>query len=103
MSSRTLEQRASDEAGIRALMLAVLAEGIRSYSNATGRTRQEAEDWIWAYDRRSPFCFTVICEVLGLEPSAVRKAIERLRPGVRRIRPNAGLGRHALRARRRRV
>lgn len=101
MAPRSMKQRATDAAGIRALMLAVLEDGIRSYCAGTGRAREEAERWIWTHDRTSPFSFAVVCEVLGLDPSAVRKALGRLQPGGR-VRPNAGPGRHAVRPGRRR-
>jgi hypothetical protein len=67
--------------GIRALMLAVLDNGIASYLSSAPRIREEAEYWISASGRRSPFSFTVVCETLRLEPDAVRAALRRLRNG----------------------
>ena len=65
--------------GTRALMLAVLEDGISSYLNGKGRTRAEAEHWITTTLRRSPFSFVIVCETLGLEPQAVRGALRRMR------------------------
>jgi len=76
--------------GTKALMLAVLAEGIRDYCSRQGRLREDAEQWVQS-DRRSAFSFSVICEVLGLEPTAVRRALPRLQnqPPPRRLRPTS--------------
>ncbi len=85
----------ADHTGVKALMLAVLEEGIRTYCGATGRAQAEAAHWV--QDRgRSPFSFNVICEVLGLEPSAVRVALTRPSAAHSRLRRNAGVGRHAV-------
>jgi hypothetical protein len=73
------EPSAGPYTGIKALMLAVLDNGIASYLSATPRIRAEAEYWISASGRRSPFSFTVVCETLHLEPEAVRAALRRLR------------------------
>jgi hypothetical protein len=87
------EPRMGEYTGTKALMLAVLDNGIRSYLGPAGRIRTEAEYWVNGGDRRSPFSFTVVCETLGLEPDAVRGALRRGRPqsGVvlERIRPKA--------------
>jgi hypothetical protein len=89
------EPRATQYTGIKALMLAVLEEGIRNYLGRDERVRCEAEYWIASADRRSPFAFGVVCETLGLEPGAVRVALERMRQknvssreAVGRSRPN---------------
>lgn len=81
--------------GTKALMLAVLDNAITCYLSPVPRLRDEAEYWITTRQARSPFSFTVVCENLGLEPSAVRSALLRLRkrstaprPIVRRRRPN---------------
>ena len=85
------ELRASEYVGTKALMLAVLEEGIRNYCGPLGRVRTEAEAWVRS-NRRSAFSFTLICETLGLEPDAVRRALPRLQthatPRPRRVRPN---------------
>jgi len=69
--------------GIKALMLAVLDNGIACYMSSNARLRSEAEDWVRSSQRRSPFCFQVVCETLGLEPNAVRTELRRWRePGT---------------------
>jgi hypothetical protein len=68
--------------GVKALMLAVLDNGIASYLSSTPRLRAEAEHWISAPGRGSPFAFPVVWETLRLEPDAVRAALRRLRDGV---------------------
>ena len=86
------EPRRSEYVGTKALMLAVLEEGIRNYCGPPGRVRMEAEAWVKS-NRRSAFSFTVICEMLGFEPDAVRSALPRLQKQSRRrlgrLRPNA--------------
>jgi hypothetical protein len=81
--------------GVKALLLAVLEDGIRSYLSAVPDVRAEAEYWVTSSRTRSPFAFVVICETLGLEPTAVRTALARMRSqrvdGARtigRTRPN---------------
>lgn len=61
--------------GTKALMLAVLEEGIRSYLRGSRVIAHEAEFWILSHRQRSPFAFTVVCEILGLDPNAVRKTL----------------------------
>jgi hypothetical protein len=65
--------------GLKALMLAVLDNGISCYLGSMARVRAEAEHWIDTKARRSLFSFTVVCETLDLEPDAVRVALQRLR------------------------
>ena len=65
--------------GIKALMLAVLDNGITCYLSDQPRIRTEAEHWVTATSSRSPFAFTVVCETLGLEPEAVRAQLRRWR------------------------
>lgn len=85
------ESRSAQYTGTKALMLAILEDGIRSYLSPVGRIRNEAEYWVKSGRQVSPFCFTVVCETLGLEPDAVRSALERLR--VRNVSPRSALGR----------
>jgi len=86
--------------GSLALMTAVLEEAIRSCFSTTPQVRSEAEAWLTSGQRRSIFSYLVICETLGLEPDATRRAIRQLvgagasRKSVRRTRSH--LRRHAL-------
>jgi len=82
--------------GVKALMLAVLDNGITSYMSHVSRIRTEAELWINSARTRSPFSFAVVCETLGLEPDAVRAELRRWREtdgsparALTRRRPNA--------------
>ena len=65
--------------GTRALMLAVLEDAIRCYLDARGRVADEAERWIKANWRESPFSFVIVCETLRLDPQAVRRTLEKLK------------------------
>jgi hypothetical protein len=85
------EPRRDTLSGTKALLLAVLEDGIRSYLSPVDEIRAEAEYWVSSRRARSPFCFVVICETFGLEPSAVRRAIERLR--TQRVDPARAIGR----------
>jgi len=82
--------------GIKALMLAVLDNGITCYMSHIPRLRTEAEHWVNSKRTRSPFSFPVVCEMLGLEPDAVRAELQRWRESgvsparaLTRRRPNA--------------
>jgi len=90
--------------GVKALMLAILEDAIRAYLGPVPRSQEEAALWIADSRSRWVFSFPVVCETLGLEPSAVRSAVRRMHgryamaPPLRldRSRPNsrrhAGLG-----------
>ena len=65
--------------GTKALMLAVLEDGIRSYLGGSRVIAHEAEFWIYSHRRHSPFSFVVVCEMLGLDPDAVRKTLRRMK------------------------
>lgn len=77
--------------GERALMRAVLADAIlcfQKYDKATRpsqrRLAQEAEAWFRAEDRRWPFSFVHICQILELDPDYIRMGLRRWRQqGVR--------------------
>jgi hypothetical protein len=73
------EPRHGRYTGTKALMLAVLDNGIQSYLSPVARLRAEAEQWVLSRQQRSPFSFTVVCETLGLEPDAVRTTLRRWR------------------------
>ena len=75
------ESRTGQLTGTKALMLAVLEDGIRCYLGGSRMLAQEAEFWIFQAPRRSqsPFSFSVVCEVLGLDPEAVRSTLKRMK------------------------
>jgi hypothetical protein len=90
------EPRYSRHTGIKALMVALLDDAIQCYLSPSGRMRAEAECWITNTSQRAVFSFCVVCETLGLDPAAVRTAIQRLqrpdgtrRRAIPRSRPNA--------------
>ena len=69
-------QRNDDGMGAeKALMYAVLKDGIRSFYKYVGSTRRkyrrlsdEAEAWITTDSWDEPFSFRVICDTLGIDP-----------------------------------
>lgn len=73
------EPRAGQLTGTKALMLAVLEDGIRSYLGGSRVLAHEAEYWIHSPRRHSPFSFVVVCEMLGLDPEAVRKTLRHMK------------------------
>lgn len=73
------ESRTGQLTGTRALMLAVLEDGIRSYLGTSRLLAQDAEYWIYSHRRQSPFSFIVVCEMLGLDADAVRKTLRRMK------------------------
>jgi hypothetical protein len=87
------ETRSAPLTGVRALMLAILQDGIQAYLGRQPRARTEAEVWILS-GRRHVFSFDVICESLGLEPDWMRGVLRRLREqnvsarAIGRLRPN---------------
>lgn len=73
------ESRGTDYTGTKALMLAILEDGVRAYLGPTPRLRAEAELWVTNPQRRWIFSFDIICETLGLEPDSVRAVLLRWR------------------------
>ena len=75
-------RRDSFVSGEKALMLAVLEDGIRCFqehlTNARSNPRllsKQAEDWIRADDWDWPFSFNNVCENLCIDPEALRLAL----------------------------
>jgi hypothetical protein len=75
-------RRDSQASGEKALMLAVLEDGIRCFQEHLRNPRsnprllsQQAEAWIRAVDYEWPFSFNNVCETLGIDPSALRAAL----------------------------
>ena len=82
-----------DDQALRALMLAVLKDGIacfQEYFFKPSRTNEklflEAEEWINSNDD-DVFSFNNICDTLGLSPSRLRKGLERWKAKQTRIPP----------------
>lgn len=73
------ESRTGQLTGTRALMLAVLEDGIRSFLGNSRLLAQDAEYWIYSHRRHSPFSFVVVCEILGLDPDAVRRTLTKMK------------------------
>jgi len=73
------ESRSGQLTGTKALMLAVLEDAIRSYLRGSKLVKRDAEFWIESHRRQSPFSFVVVCEILGLDPGAVRASVQRMR------------------------
>lgn len=76
-------QNQADDEALRALMLAVLEDGIacfQAYYFQPSRTNeklfQEADEWIHS-DDDAVFSFNNVCETLGLNPEKLRKGLER--------------------------
>jgi hypothetical protein len=88
------ERRDSPFRGTKGLMLAMLEDAIRTYLGPSAVDREKAESWIHARGGYV-FSFVVICETLGLEPDAVRRALRRFRSAqaspkvIGRSRPNS--------------
>jgi len=88
------------------LMVAVLEEAIAALLNGLGGSDErralarEAEHWFASDDRRAPFAFATLCDVLNLDRGRVRQVlatwIERRRRFAR-SRLQAGRGRHQVR------
>jgi len=73
-------------------MLAVMEDAILNLRSSDCRARTEAELWMRSAERRYAFSFAVVCEELGLEPSAVRRSVIGLldkTPAGRRLLPRA--------------
>ncbi len=75
-------RRDSYISGEKALMLAVLEDGIRCFQEHLRNPRsnprllsRQAEEWITAVDYEWPFSFVNICETLSINPSALRDAL----------------------------
>ena len=75
-------RRDSQASGEKALMLAVLEDGIRCFQEHLRNPRsnprllsQQAESWIRAVDYDWPFSFVNVCETLGIDPAALRRAL----------------------------
>ena len=85
------ESRSAQYTGTKALMLAILEDGIRSYLSPVGRVRSEAEYWVKADGSARRSASSSSARRSGSEPDAVRIALERLR--ARNVSPRRAIGR----------
>jgi hypothetical protein len=74
--------------GVKALMLALLEDAIRAYLGPVPQSHEEAALWMSDPRRHWVFSFSVVCESLGLEPSAVRAAVRRMADERAVVRPS---------------
>ena len=87
--------RMEEVSGERALMLAVLEDGIRCFQEHLQSPRvrprllaRQAEKWIRSGDWDWPFSFNNICESLALDPDSLRERLLAPQPeGAERPRP----------------
>ena len=86
------ESQADDQA-LRALMLAVLEDGIACFeghffkpSRTNEKLYHEAEEWINSKDD-GVFSFNNVCETLGLDPERLRKGLEQWKAKQIRVPP----------------
>lgn len=75
--------------GPKALLFAVLDDGIRCYFSDNPRIRRDAEHWIGDPRGRGPFAFESLCELFSLDANAVRQSLDRLRAESYRPRSHA--------------
>lgn len=91
------ESRSGQLTGTKALMLAVLEDAIRSYLRGSRLVARDAEFWIDSHRRQSPFSFVVVCEILGLDPGAVRTSVKNMRAAASTRRSGFPRARHNVR------
>jgi len=87
------KQREPDDQALRALMFAVLEDGIacfQGYFFKPSRTNErlycEVEEWIHS-DDDGPFSFNNICDTLGLDPGRLRKGLKQWKARQMRMPP----------------
>src|SRR5438477_6431231 len=87
-SENMLVSEAGPAAGERALMRAVLEDGIRCLIGEVGPRHQrgalaaEAREWIETADSRWPYSFENVCDSLGLHAANLRRRLLRAAPAL---------------------
>jgi hypothetical protein len=59
-------------------MLAVLTDAINCILRCRSQTQQGHEAWEWITGRAGAVSFVQACEAIGVEPNALRTAVEKL-------------------------
>jgi hypothetical protein len=90
------EPTTSEHTGTKALMLAILEDGLRALLDSDQRVSEEAARWMSSRRDAWVFSFATVCQTLGLDPDAVRLAARRMKDAnvsarqlIGRNRPNA--------------
>ena len=67
---------------VRRLMVAMLVDAIRCFQNKLGKRQlvkrqelAEVQSWIFSDKDNGFFSFGAVCEALGIDPKAIRKAL----------------------------
>lgn len=89
--TKGVEILSAECSGAKALLIAILQDGLRCFFSAVPRVRNEAECWVKSRRRRSPFSFVAVCENLGLDPDAVAAAVWKMR--TRNVAPKTSFSR----------
>lgn len=83
-------RRRSDLTGEKRLMCAVIEDAVDVYRKYAGvrdpaheKLFRDAEEWIETRDRTWLFSFETICDVLGLEPDALRRGLRAIKRRAR--------------------
>lgn len=91
-------RRDSASSGEKALMLAVLEDGIRCFQGHLTNERsnpkllaRQAEEWIAAEDWDWPFSFNNVCEHLCIDPAALRASLVAWRRANARVEAAAAM------------
>lgn len=90
------EPTTSEHTGTKALMLAILEDGLRALLDTNQRVSEEAARWMSSRQDTWVFSFSTVCQTLNLDPDAVRRAAMRMKANnlsarrvIGRNRPNS--------------
>lgn len=90
------ESTTTEHTGTKALMLAILEDGLRALLDSNQRVSDEAARWMSSRRDTWVFSFATVCQTLGLDPDAVRVAAQRMKANsasarrvIGRNRPNS--------------
>jgi hypothetical protein len=83
-------RRRSDLTGEQRLMCAIIEDAVEMYRKNAGvrdplheKLFLDAEEWIETHDSTWIFSFETICDVLGLEPDALRRGLRAIKRRAR--------------------
>lgn len=73
------EPTSSEHTGTKALMLAILEDGLRALLDTNQRVSEEAARWMSSRHDTWVFSFSTVCQTLNLDPDAVRRAAHQMK------------------------